>query len=833
MSGIADHSAIANSSNNDDLQRFLDSHFTSLESLELVGDFLRAEEHTHALLEADLETARKHTEAVVGEASEVISKVNAESLRLIDLHSKVVGSSVDADVSAWQFRDGTKIMKLVASLAAGVGEHKKLSQTKAYVDVVVDVEQTKAMASQCRDEGDSPGMLAAYTHAVSLLKKSCNAESTHQAHTHLLELIKQTVLDIWKDAEDTAAKAQNAALVKLGWPGKMDMSMAAAVETFDAGFSMLLSLDCVNREYKSVLARCCPRVLGNKKSALPLEHLAKAVDIRMRYHFESNRSTNRVDRPEWWLSQMLTMARNLVPFLESHAQHVYQEAPLPRLDIRNEFLRLLQPIVQRKLVHDRPEYLKSGLVISHVARELAGFEQTLRDVYFYKGPSSLERFLSDVDVFDAWMEAERATAMAAYMDTLNGPDAFELVYDDDMLGVDDAKPSRIAEKVVLLVEDMADRYSVVPSRMQRLQLLSITQFPLVIALVEDVEEEIDEFNRVTLAFIRESNIPGAFGINKSPGQTPLISQLSRLAAWYQTIWYVEEAARDWNNSPNYVDLWAAVCQRAHAIDKHSDPRDWRDCCDEWNAKDRELLDDVSRQDPADSGDDWIDGGIWERSIGTLATLKQRVLDMLGKAVNSDTVGQLRAFRKKNAWAIKSADTGASLRASVELSSALSGLAQLISSLADMFPFAAFTRLMRSLSAEIDTFITDRVACAHSFNVAGGQQLTLDVETISRVLVTSAPRADLRRMPQRVLPKAKECALILSCAADSNSPTLTTTGSASAIPLALSEWAHAIADTATDTKEAMLVLKKLGISHLSVKEVRKLLRNRVDFTDSSV
>ncbi|KAJ2397688.1 hypothetical protein GGI23_003444 [Coemansia sp. RSA 2559] len=527
------------------------------------------------------------------------------------------------------------------------------------------------------------------------------------------------------------------------------------------------------------------------------------------------------------------MVRNLVPFMETHVQQIYEQAPLPRLDTRNEFLRLIQPVIQRKLAHDRPEYLRSGLVISHVTRELANFEQTLRDVYFFDGPSTLERFLSDSDVFAAWVEAERANAMAAYLEAVNDPGAFDLVYDDDMLGIDDAKPSRIAEKVVLLIEDMAERYSAVPSRMQRLQLLATTQFPLIIALVEDVEEEIDEFNRITLAFIRESKVPGAFGASANPGQTPYNSQLARLAAWFQTIWYVEEAARDWSNSPMYVDLWAAVCQRAHALGKEADPRDWRDGCDDWRAKDRDLLDGTSpaQAGSAGSDDDWIDGGIWERTIGTLGKLKQRVLDLISKAINNDTVAQLRAFRKKSTWATTNDGKGsAGFGASVELSSALSGLAQLISSLANMLPFTAFTRLLRSLSVEIDSFVTERVACAHSFNASGGKQLAADIEAIGRVLASSAPRVDLRRPHQRTLLKARECGLILSCNVDSMSPS--TESGSNAIPLALNEWAHAIADTSADAQEAQLLLKKLGISHLSVKEVRKLLRNRIDFSVNS-
>ncbi|KAJ2242517.1 hypothetical protein GGH97_003886, partial [Coemansia sp. RSA 475] len=47
-------------------------------------------------------------------------------------------------------------------------------------------------------------------------------------------------------------------------------------------------------------------------------------------------------------------------------------------------------------------------------------------------------------------------------------------------------------------------------------------------------------------------------------------------------------------------------------------------------------------------------------------------------------------------------------------------------------------------------------------------------------------------------------------------------------LSLSEWAPSILDAATDDKEAMLVLGKLGVKHLSIEQIRQLVKRRVDF-----
>ncbi|KAJ2438497.1 hypothetical protein GGF42_008274, partial [Coemansia sp. RSA 2424] len=635
-------------------------------------------------------------------------------------------------------------MALVATLATELQAYDKLSRAKAYIDALLEVEQAKASARQSLTT-DPQGVLSAYKKSISILAAHSSSDllelsvsgsqtSDYSADgppqpSNLLEYIKHSVQEIWSEATQAAAGAQSGALNKLGWPAKMDLSSAAAIGAFDASFSALAGLDHITRAASDVLARCGICLRANDAPPLPLECMARAVDIRMRYHFESARTTSRADKPEWWLSQVLGMLRNIVPFLESHVQRLVNGTALPQVDARNEFIRLVLPVVQRKLAHDRPDYIRGGLVIAHVVHELADFEHTLSDVYFYDGPSVLEQFLADAPLFSAWVEAERASAVESYMQTIAEPNPFELIYEDDMLGVDDAKPSRLAEKVVLVIEDIAERYAVVPSRMQCLQLLSTAQFPILIALVEDIEGEIDEFSRISLAFIRDSGIANAIATTRSTSatQSPLVSQLARLASWYQTIWYVEEAASDWNNSATYVDLWAAVCHRAAALKRNTDdPRDWRVSCDEWSEADRLLLDDTEQQALAGDDNDWLDGGIWERSIGTLRELKQRVLDIIGRAINKDVVGQLRAYRKKSNWAVEGIDAGADIGVSIELGGLLPELSSVVIALAAMVPSLAFTRLLRQLAAELDTFLIERVAFAHSFSQSGGRQFARDV-----------------------------------------------------------------------------------------------------------
>ncbi|KAJ1728015.1 hypothetical protein LPJ61_004269, partial [Coemansia biformis] len=403
-----------------EIQQFLDGHFTTLDSLELVDDLLRDAEHTQAQLEAEAAEASRTVEALSADASRVADSVRAKALELIDVHSRAVGPAADERTSTWEFRDGAANMELVAALASELHTYRRLSLAKEYVDAVVQVEAAAAQAAQGAAKNPQ-AVLAAFGSAVALLARHSGSQSAGSSASdcgsgaplshHLLDHIRQTTVGIWTGAEQAAAAALGESLQRMRWPGKVDMSSAQALGEFGASFSMLASLDHAAHDALETLRRSDIELRPAAAPPLPLEHMARAVDIRMRFHFESARETSRADKPEWWLSHVLSMVRNLVPLLESHVQDLYDGAALPPLDVRNELIRLVLPIVERKLAHDRPEYLRRGLVVAHVAHELAAFEHTLRDVYFFDGPSVLERFLADAETFAAWIEAERRLAI--------------------------------------------------------------------------------------------------------------------------------------------------------------------------------------------------------------------------------------------------------------------------------------------------------------------------------------------------------------------------------------------------------------------------------------
>lgn len=55
---------------------------------------------------------------------------------------------------------------------------------------------------------------------------------------------------------------------------------------------------------------------------LPIRLMIIPLKKRFSFHFSGNRRTNRLDRPEWFLTQILSWLRDHLPFLSKHLQPI-------------------------------------------------------------------------------------------------------------------------------------------------------------------------------------------------------------------------------------------------------------------------------------------------------------------------------------------------------------------------------------------------------------------------------------------------------------------------------------------------------------------------------
>ena len=139
-------------------------------------------------------------------------------------------------------------------------------------------------------------------------------------------------------------------------------------------------------------------------SSLAIQELIYPLLKRFLYHFGGNRPTNRRDKPEWYMRQVLQWIGDHATFIETNVQPLY--APN---DALTDFSRGLVQLAVEKLVKDTPVILEDDTILAHTIGEVLSFESELRSSYNYPSsqPSAL-LVLSQPQFFTRWIALERA-----------------------------------------------------------------------------------------------------------------------------------------------------------------------------------------------------------------------------------------------------------------------------------------------------------------------------------------------------------------------------------------------------------------------------------------
>ena len=172
---------------------------------------------------------------------------------------------------------------------------RKLDVAQGYMSLLEEVENLSAEAR--KNFNTSPqAALEPYLGLQNLLNALREAQpAAEDAAPHLIDHVDKTARTLWKQMKDVFGKDFEITLKRIQWPGK-DVSMSGQLEQeWAAGVKRLLELqepELEARENKDheLTRREEPLVL------LPLEVMAKPLEMRFKYHFEGDRPTNRLDK---------------------------------------------------------------------------------------------------------------------------------------------------------------------------------------------------------------------------------------------------------------------------------------------------------------------------------------------------------------------------------------------------------------------------------------------------------------------------------------------------------------------------------------------------------
>jgi len=172
---------------------------------------------------------------------------------------------------------------------------QKLDVAQGYVELLTEVENLSSEAR--RNFRTSPqAALQPYLRLQNLVNALREAQpAAEDAAPHLVDHVDRTAQSLWEQMKDAFGNDFEATLKKTKWPGK-DVTLKGRLEQeWEDGVKKLLELQ--EPELKARDNRPAESAFREEPLVLlPLQVMARPLELRFKYHFEGDRPTNRLDK---------------------------------------------------------------------------------------------------------------------------------------------------------------------------------------------------------------------------------------------------------------------------------------------------------------------------------------------------------------------------------------------------------------------------------------------------------------------------------------------------------------------------------------------------------
>lgn len=393
---------------------YLDDKLQTLADLESLDSLLLNVRNQQTLLKQQLESAQKELEESkqksVEHGSSLKDRVKAfdRDQEEIDRQLLLVTQSETSDEAVQKFESSMeKLNKLVVA--------------KQYVRLLQDVD---ALSEECLSHlGSSDSVtLDAYKRMKKLLfELQLKQEAADGAAPHLLDYTQAKAEYLRQQLEKAFSGQFEQVLKDMSWPSPEASMSDALREQFSNSVAKLLELQRPDLEEQEKLndgTRIVQPIV-----LLPFAVIVKPLELGFRYHFEGDRPTNRLERPEFFLSHVTErILAKYIDFVETYIQPVllrkFRGTDLSLnyayIDSSSAFITALLPMVRNKVYSILPQLLRQPPLLSHLIHELTSFDTELRNEWQYDGGSRGQiwrglafEVLSQDDIFVQWLKAEK------------------------------------------------------------------------------------------------------------------------------------------------------------------------------------------------------------------------------------------------------------------------------------------------------------------------------------------------------------------------------------------------------------------------------------------
>lgn len=324
-----------------------------------------------------------------------------------------------------------------------------------------------------------------------------------------------------------------------------------------------------------------------------LDILLEPAILRFNYHFNTNKDTNKISKPEWSFNFIETFLEDNLDFVERIVGDVFvkveriaaYEIITSLLNPVREKIRMMMNTLNQNLVQfkdDNARLEKNGRLLSHLVFELSAFDQRLRLKYKYNpfvqsllevptrkwigltGDVLLSKDDNDLGAVN-WLNFEYNLAMKRFnTEILNSKNAFKIDYDfrsePESVEIEEIllKPTYSAYNLIKLFNNLTSHYKTLSIIKYQLRYLSTIQLNMLDRYAEKMKELMKKFDESFELKLSFGIFPG--GINKSSNETSLgegSKAVEQLTEIYCLIAFVKDNLVQWSEELIFVQLWNA------------------------------------------------------------------------------------------------------------------------------------------------------------------------------------------------------------------------------------------------------------------------------------
>ncbi|KAJ5989157.1 hypothetical protein N7481_004367 [Penicillium waksmanii] len=702
-----------------------------LESLDSLLSNLRAQQELQRKQLAEAQEALSNaTKASIdhAEATRKRAETFAEEQADIDRRLKAITQSETSD-------------EAVHRLEKSMERFQRLELSKGYVELLREAEELskEALASISSEPRTALKPYARLRNLVSSLKEVQPA--AEGAAPHLIDYTEKLACALRQQLKKFFSDRLQKSLESMKWPTRELNITDPLLDQWRQDVELLIDLQTPELPGRDALA---PGSTIQPPVLFPLEMMVHSLELRFKYHFSGDKPTNRLDKPEYFLSHVMDLINQFGGFFTSYLQPILDEKAQAAdqcfewnfYNALHAFINALLPILRQKIDSFLPQIADHPQLLSHFIHELMNFDNDIRETWNYlpdpyqegnwRGLTS--EVLTKQGWYDRWLQVEKEFALARYRDIIDNPDSGHIDYDGIELTA--TKPTKAAIRVNDLLETITERYQPLTSFSQKLRFLIDIQITIFDQFHERLHSALEAYLAMTSTLGR--TVQGADGQASVEG----VAGLERLCRVFGSAEYLERKMEDWSNDVFFVELWSELQERV---------RQNRDGGKNV-AGNMSIAEVASRTSPAVATNDATseqsssDGALFDETASAYRRLRLRSESIIISTLTSNVTTALKPYSRVSTWAtISTPSTGASsspLSLTSDLAHAIRTLSTQVSFLSSALGVASLRRVSRQLLLSIQTYIWDNVLMRNAFSATGAAQLFSDVDHICNVIDTS-------------------------------------------------------------------------------------------------